>query len=326
MQLEKILKFLLLIFLGGVPKDSPYGLASSLKEEAGEVFTTPTILPQEILSPEEIEARGLLFIYFALDVKDFPPFVKERKETEAAIFWWINIFERRHHESFLFYVQGVMEVMKERIISVMFKESPQAFKDKEGRAWWQKRAEEGYKQAECLVGYLRFYWGKDFIPCLSYNNKAKQWFSKAAEQGYAPAQCELSADWSWRDMQFLTLCAQAAEQGYAPAQYILGKRAHERKASEESQTWYLKAAEQRYPLAQHKAGKIFQTINYEMSASYFNQAAQQGYAPAQYQIGLIEERDNSLDKAVVWYLKSAQQNYEKAYKRLKTQIFPKLLF
>ena len=131
---------------------------------------------------------------------------------------------------------------------------------------------------------------------------------------------------------------QRAQQGEVSAQTRLG-RAYDtsvqnsvvnNKDDKQALMWYLKAADQGYPLAQMYLAIMYEegrggwwTLKSEKQAKqWYQKAAEQGYAPAQTQLGILCERWPSYPKglhdqeAVQWYQKAAEQGYAPAQMHL----------
>jgi len=132
---------------------------------------------------------------------------------------------------------------------------------------------------------------------------------------------------------------QRAQQGEVSAQTRLG-RAYDtsvqnsvvnKKDDKQALMWYLKAAEQGYPLAQMYLAIMYEegrggwwTLKSEKQAKqWYQKAAEQGYAPAQTHLGILCERwpwyPRGLEhdqEAVQWYQKAAEQGYAPAQMHL----------
>ena len=97
------------------------------------------------------------------------------------------------------------------------------------------------------------------------------------------------------------------------------------KDSEEAVSWFCKAAQQGYALAQNSLGLCYAqgegvSKDQEEAVSWFYKAARQGYALAQYNLGVRYAQGDGVSKdqeeAMSWFCKAAQQGYALAQNNL----------
>jgi len=117
--------------------------------------------------------------------------------------------QTRHVSASAEKVDDVQALMKKADDASNREDYAEAFK------YYSKAAEQGYAEAQCILG-LFYAKGQDYA-------KAAYWYTKAAEQGNAQAQFGLGVRYS---------CGEGIKQDYAKAAY-----------------WYTKAAEQRHSQA-----------------------------------------------------------------------------
>ncbi|HUS74069.1 MAG TPA: zinc-ribbon domain-containing protein [Sedimentisphaerales bacterium] len=118
---------------------------------------------------------------------------------------------------------------------------------------------------------------------------------------------------------------QAAEFGVREAQWLLARCFEEGFGVERNEihaiSWHIKAAEQRYPVAQNHLGSCYQNGNgvpqdQAEAVQWYLKAAEQGYTVAQSNLGWCYDTGSGVDQdeteAVKWYRKAALQNDETA--------------
>ena len=127
--------------------------------------------------------------------------------------------------------------------------------------WYERAAKQGLAAAQFNIGFLLLYGAGDGKHLVRTNPRtAARWLSKAAKQKDTDAQfllCKLyhqGRGVSRNHQKAMPLCRKAAMKGLAGAQFELGILLIRRLDTEkfpEAYKWFLLAAKQRYPGAQH---------------------------------------------------------------------------
>ena len=163
--------------------------------------------------------------------------------------------------------------------------------------------------------------------------EAIKWYRKAAENGYADAQFILGMYHTEKEGDSVYLITQAAESGHAEAQYVLGNCYYLGTCTTpENKTvavkWYRMAAEQGFAKALYKLGCCYSLghgvrKNEETAFILFHKSAKQGFIKSQFElgkcymegIGVLEDKKESLK----WFRKAAKQGHSQSKMILKKE-------
>lgn len=209
----------------------------------------------------------------------------------------------------------------------------------EAFSWWKKAAEEGYTEAQFVIG--RFY--SDGIGVNKDEKEAFAWWKKAADQDYDFAQicvgrCYYYGTGTTKDdeksmfyygkiksntQSYIWLYKDSQEDNTA-ALICLGNLKYN--SDEKKYTavrYYKKAAELGNSVAMYKLGECYYNgkggvdQDYKEAVEWYKKAAELGYARAQCQLGFRYSHgflgvEQNYEKAVEWYNKAAEQGYVSA--------------
>lgn len=199
--------------------------------------------------------------------------------------------------------------------------------DTEAMAWYRKAADQGYANAQNILG-TKYAEAQN-------NAEAIAWYIKAANQGQMFAQTNLA--WMYaegkgvaqNDAEAVAWYRKAAEQGGIYAQTNLGTRYAEGKGVTQSDAqavaWYRKAAEQGGVYAQTNLGTKYakgQGVrqNNTQAAAWYRKAAEQNNATAQFNLGVMYQYGKGVPQsnteAVALYRKAAEQGDANAQNNL----------
>ena len=165
----------------------------------------------------------------------------------------------------------------------------------------REAAESGNAEAQLRLGYTYL---RGDCGMASDSKEAKKWFEKAANQGDAEAQYQFGEGFRVRDWIV------------AEDEYVTGDRFSflepGRKALEEAEKWFEKAANQGNAHAQYKLALRKVSIVKEEAIEWFGKAADQGDEKAQFELGRIYKEEGEYNEAKKWFLKAAEEE-EKAF-------------
>ena len=198
-------------------------------------------------------------------------------------------------------------------------------------------------RTRCTVEYSVEYPAALINRCCRHLDRSDCWeiLTQLAQKGYPEAQYRVGMEaWNGKnviqdyEVSVAWLLA-SAQQEHAGAQYQLG-RAYEQglgveKNVSEAKKWYEKAAKQRRQ-TKKQLGKLFQTAenhrlgkngakNLQNAFSCYLEAAKSGHGRSQFMVARAYEKGEgtrqSLEEAVYWYEKAAEQGDTAAMDRLK---------
>ena len=195
--------------------------------------------------------------------------------------------------------------------------------------WLQKSADQGYAEAQYLLGNL-YYTG---IEVFENYTEAVKWYRKAAEHGHSEAKKQLASE-------EISLYILATEKNDLKAQYELYKYYSEQGNQSGAMSWLQKSAEQGFAEAQYSLGVCYKngdgvTKNIAEAVKWYRKSAEQGHseakqqleseeisiyilatekndAKAQCELGkyFLSQKDDT--NAMLWFEKSAEQGYAEA--------------